>query len=259
ARPSRLRARFSVGTAGQRSSRPACTRPRKGGDCVRDHGVMAGTLGAVALVVQKFGGTSVADPERIREVADHVARTRRRGTDVVVVVSAMGKETDELIHLASQVSSTRPGREMDMLLTVGERKSMALLCMALAAIDVPADSFTGSQAQIITDTAHGRAKILEVRGDRLRQALAAGRVPVVAGFQGMSTDREITTLGRGGSDTTAVALAATLGADECEIYTDVSGVFSADPRVVASAHRLASVSFEELVESTAAGLPEPEV
>src|SRR5207248_1827183 len=152
----------------------------------------AGTLGAVALVVQKFGGTSVADPERIREVADHVARTHRRGTDVVVVVSAMGKETDELIYLASQVSATRPGREMDMLLTVGERKSMALLCMALADIGVAAASFTGSQAGIITDTFHERAKIVEVKGDRIRQALAQGKVPVVAGFQGVSTDNDIT-------------------------------------------------------------------
>ena len=213
----------------------------------------------MALVVQKYGGTSVADPERIREVADHVARTRRQGHDVVVVVSAMGKETDELIHIATQVSSTRPGREMDMLLTVGERKSMALLCMALADIDVPASSFTGSQAEIITDTAHGRAKILEVRADRLRQALAEGRVPVVAGFQGVSIDREITTLGRGGSDTTAVALAASLGADECEIYTDVSGVFTADPRVVQAARRIPQLSFEELLEMTAAGCPKPEM
>jgi aspartate kinase len=213
----------------------------------------------VALVVQKYGGTSVADPDRIREVADHVARTRRQGHDVVVVVSAMGKETDELEHLATQVSSTRPGREMDMLLTVGERKTMALLCMALADIGVAADSFTGSQAGIITDTAHQRAKILEVRGERLREALAAGHVPVVAGFQGMSTDRNITTLGRGGSDTTAVALAATLGADECEIYTDVSGVFTADPRVVPTARRIPQLSFEELLEMTAAGCPKPEM
>ena len=139
----------------------------------------------MALVVQKFGGTSVADPDRIREVADHVVRTRRHGDEVVVVVSAMGKETDELVHLASQVSATRPGREMDMLLTVGERKSMALLCMALADIGVPAASFTGSQAGIITDTIHERAKIIEVRGDRLRAALADGKVPVVAGFQGV--------------------------------------------------------------------------
>ncbi|MDQ1396074.1 MAG: aspartate kinase [Acidimicrobiaceae bacterium] len=213
----------------------------------------------MALVVQKYGGTSVADPERMREVADHVGRTRRQGHDVVVVVSAMGKETDELIHLASQVSETRPGREMDMLLTAGERKSMALLCMALADIGVAADSFTGSQAGIITDPHHGRAKILEVRGDRLRDALQLGRVPVVAGFQGVSTARDDTTLGRGGSDTTAVALAAALGAEACEIYTDVSGVFTADPRIVPSARRLGKVSFEELLEMTAAGLPKPEM
>src|SRR5436309_15991466 len=160
----------------------------------------------MSLVVQKFGGTSVADPERLRAVADHVARTRRRGDQVVVVVSAMGKETDELIRLAERTSSTFPGREMDMLLSAGERKAMALLCMALHDLGVPADSFTGSQAGIITDTVHTRAKILEVRADRVREALAAGTVPVVAGFQAMSTDRYTTTLGRGGSDTTAVAL-----------------------------------------------------
>ena len=141
------------------------------------------------LVVQKFGGTSVADAERIRAVADHVSRTVRRGTQVVVVVSAMGKETDELLHLADQVATTRPGREMDMLITAGERKSMALLCMALVDRGCPASSFTGSQAGLITDTAHTRAKILEVRGDRVRQALAAGQVPVVGGAQGVSTDR----------------------------------------------------------------------
>jgi aspartate kinase len=210
------------------------------------------------LVVQKFGGTSVADADRIRSVADYVARTRRQ-RQVVVVVSAMGKDTDDLIHLASQVSGTRPGREMDMLLTVGERKSMALLCMALHDIGVAADSFTGSQAGIITDTDHGRAKILEVRGDRIRETLAAGRVPVVAGFQGMSTARDITTLGRGGSDTTAVALAAALGAEEVEIYTDVSGVFTADPRVVPGARRLHKLSFEEMLEMAANGCPKPEM
>ncbi|MBW3668935.1 MAG: aspartate kinase, partial [Actinobacteria bacterium] len=181
----------------------------------------------MALFVQKFGGTSVADAERIRAVADHVARTRRQGHDVVVVVSAMGKETDELIRLATEVSSTRPGREMDMLLTAGERKAMALLCMALHDLGVPADSFTGSQAGIITDTFHERAKILEVRGDRLRECLNGGKVPVVAGFQGVSTARDVTTLGRGGSDTTAVALAAALKADAMEKYSDVPGVFSA--------------------------------
>jgi aspartate kinase len=205
------------------------------------------------LVVQKFGGTSVGDADRIRAVADHVARTRRQGHDVVVVVSAMGKSTDELLRLAGDVSSVQPPRELDMLLTSGERVSMALLCMALAELGVPATSFTGSQAGIITDTVHTKAKILEVRGDRLREALAAGSVPVVAGFQGVSTEHDVTTLGRGGSDTTAVALAAALGAQCCEIYTDVSGVFSADPRLVPEARRLAKVSFEEMLEIAASG------
>ena len=193
----------------------------------------------MTLVVQKFGGTSVGDADRVRAVADHVARTRRTGADVVVVVSAMGKTTDGLIRLAEDVSRVRPGRELDMLLTAGERISMALLCMALAELGVPAASFTGSQAGIITDTTHTRARILEVRGDRLRESLSQGVVPVVAGFQGVSRERDITTLGRGGSDTTAVALAAALEADLCEIYTDVSGVFTADPRVVPTAHRIA--------------------
>jgi aspartate kinase len=207
----------------------------------------------VALVVQKFGGTSVADADRIRAVADHVARTRRQGHDVCVVVSAMGKETDELIHLANQVSKTRPGREMDMLLTAGERKAMALLCMALHDLGVPADSFTGSQAGIITDTFHERAKILEIKADRVRECLDAGKVPVVAGFQGMSTGRDITTLGRGGSDTTAVALAAALKADSMEKYSDVPGVFSADPRLVPQARRLNHVSYDEMLEIAATG------
>jgi aspartate kinase len=207
----------------------------------------------VALLVQKFGGTSVADAERIRAVADHVARTRRQGHGVVVVVSAMGKETDELIHLANQVSATRPGREMDMLLTAGERKAMALLCMALHDLGVPADSFTGSQAGIITDTFHERAKILEVKADRITACLHSGGVPVVAGFQGMSTDRNITTLGRGGSDTTAVALAAALKADAMEKYSDVPGVFTADPRVVPTARRLQHVSYDEMLEIAATG------
>ena len=207
----------------------------------------------MTLVVQKFGGTSVADTDRLRAVAEHVAFTRRQGHDVVVVVSAMGKETDNLLSLASQVSTRLPGRELDMLLTVGERKSMALLCMALAGLDVDAVSFTGSQVGIITDNTHGRAKILEVRGDRVREALADGRVCVIAGFQGQSVDREITTLGRGGSDTTAVAVAAALGADVCEIYTDVTGVFSADPRLVPQAHKRHRVSFEEMLEMAATG------
>ncbi len=207
----------------------------------------------MALIVQKFGGTSVADADRMRAVAEHVAFTRRQGHDLVVVVSAMGKETDNLIALADAVSKTQPGREMDMLLTVGERKSIALLCMALADLGVDALSFTGSQVGIITDTNHGKAKILEVKGDRVREALTAGRVCVVAGFQGVSTDREITTLGRGGSDLTAVALAAALGADVCEIYTDVTGVFSADPRIVPTARKLPVVNFEEMLEMAASG------
>ena len=216
-------------------------------------GVLRLPLPNVALLVQKYGGTSVADTDRIRAVADHIARCRRRGDDVVVVVSAMGKETDELVRLAERVSSTHPGREMDMLLTAGERKSMALLCMALADLDCPAASFTGSQAGIITDSSHTKAKILEIKGDRIRAAIAEGQVPVVAGFQGVSTANDVTTLGRGGSDTTAVALAAALNADVCEIYTDVTGVFTADPRVVPSARRIARVSFDEMLEMAATG------
>jgi aspartate kinase len=207
----------------------------------------------MTLVVQKFGGTSVGDADRIRAVADHVARTRRNGDDVVVVVSAMGKTTDDLIRLADDVSRIQPPRELDMLLTSGERVTMALLVMALAELGIDAVSFTGSQAGIITDTTHTKATIVEVRADRLREALKAARVPVVAGFQGVSTDRDVTTLGRGGSDTTAVAMAAALGADACEIYTDVSGVFSADPRIVPEARRLSRVSFEEMLEVAASG------
>jgi aspartate kinase len=205
------------------------------------------------LVVQKYGGTSVADPDRIRAVADHVARTRRGGDDVVAVVSAMGKTTDDLIRLAGDVTHDPRGREMDMLLTAGERISMALLTMAVENLGVPAVSFTGSQAGILTDTEHGRAKILEVRADRIREAIAGGKVSIVAGFQGVSTDRDITTLGRGGSDTTAVALAAALGASACEIYTDVEGVYTADPRIVPTARKLSRVSFEEMLEMAATG------
>jgi aspartate kinase len=212
-----------------------------------------------SLIVQKFGGTSVADADRIRAVADYVARTRRRGKQVVVVVSAMGKETDELLRLAAQVSDTRPGREMDMLITAGERKAMALLCMALHDLGVPADSFTGSQAGLITDNEHTKAKVVEIRADRIRAALAEGRVPVVGGAQGVSLQNNVTFLGRGGSDTTAVALATALRADACELYTDVSGVFTADPRVVPGARRLHRVSFEEMLEMCAAGCPKPEM
>ncbi len=213
----------------------------------------------MTLVVHKYGGTSVADAERIRSVADYIARARRRGDDVVVAVSAMGKTTDQLERLAVDVSTSRPGREMDLLLSSGERISMALLTMALTDVGVPAVSLTGSQAGIITDGSHQRARIVEVRGDRVRQALAAGRVVVVAGFQGVSMDKDVTTLGRGGTDTTAVALAAALEADRAEIYTDVSGVFSADPRVVSNARRLPHLSWEELLEMCAAGCPKPDV
>ena len=205
------------------------------------------------LVVQKYGGTSVGDADRIRAVADHIARTRREGSEVVAVVSAMGKTTDDLIRLADSVSSVQPPREYDMLVSAGERITAPALCMALAGLGVDAASFTGSQAGIITDTDHTRAKILEIRPDRLRQALAAGQVPVVAGFQGVSTEHNVSTLGRGGSDTTAVALAAVLKADACEIYTDVTGVFTADPRVVPTAHRINRISFEEMLEMAASG------
>jgi aspartate kinase len=207
----------------------------------------------VALIVQKYGGTSVADPERIRAVAEHVAFTKRHGNDVVVVVSAMGKSTDNLIKLANDVSTVQPARELDMLLTTGERISMTLVCMALAGVGIDAISFTGSQVGIITDTVHTKAKILEVKGDRVREALAQGKVCVVAGFQGVSTDKEITTLGRGGSDTTAVALAAALNADSCEIYTDVTGVFTADPRIVPQARKLQHINFDEMLEMAGAG------
>ncbi len=211
----------------------------------------------MALLVQKFGGTSVANPDRIREVADWVLRTKKRGDDVVLVISAMGKETDELLRLAHEVSDVRPGREMDMLITAGERKACALVCMALHALDVPADSFTGSQAGFLTDTNHSNAKILEVNPHRVKAALDAGRVPVVCGSQGVSTENDVTFLGRGGSDTTAVALAHALGADYCELYTDVSGVFTTDPRVVTAARKMATISFDELLEMTASGCPKP--
>ncbi len=207
----------------------------------------------MALIVQKYGGTSVADPDRMRAVAENVAFTKRHGNDVVVVVSAMGKTTDNLIALAAQVSNTRPGREMDMLLTTGERMSAALVCMALNDLGIDAVSFTGSQVGIITDNVHGKAKILEVKGDRVRAALAQGKVCVIAGFQGVSIDNEITTMGRGASDLTASALAKALDADACEIYTDVTGVFSADPRIVPQARKLMHVNFDEMLEMAGAG------
>jgi len=207
----------------------------------------------VGLLVQKYGGTSVADADRIKAVAEHIVRTRGQGDDVVVVVSAMGKSTDDLERLAHDVSQAPAAREMDMLLTAGERISMSLLCMAILDHGQRAVSFTGSQAGIVTDTVHRKAKIVEVRADRIREAIAAGEVAIVAGFQGVSTARDITTLGRGGSDTTAVALAAVLGAEACEIYTDVAGVYSADPRVVPEARRLPRLSFDEALEMAASG------
>lgn len=210
------------------------------------------------LLVQKYGGTSVGSPERIRAVARRVANARRRGNDIVVVVSAMGDTTDDLLALASLVTGReRPGeahpREMDMLLTAGERIASALLTMAIREQGFEARSFTGSQAAIITDTAHTAARILQVRADRVRQALDDGCIAIVAGFQGVSTDREITTLGRGGSDTTAVALAAALAADTCEIYTDVDGVFTADPRRVPGARVIPVISHAEMLEMAANG------
>ncbi len=211
----------------------------------------------MSIVVQKFGGTSVADPERIREVAEHAVRTKRRGTDVVLVVSAMGKETDALLRLADDVSTSQPGREMDMLITAGERKAMALVAMAICDLGVPAQSFTGSQAGFITDTNHKDAKILELRPERISEAVAAGAIPVIGGSQGVSTDRDVTFLGRGGSDTTAVAIAHALGAEFCELYTDVAGVYSADPRIVSRARRMPRISFDELLEMTATGCPKP--
>lgn len=211
----------------------------------------------MALLVQKFGGTSVGDPDRMRAVADHVARTVRRGNQVVVVISAMGKETDELIRIAKEVSNTRPGREMDMLVTAGERKATALLCMAIADLGVEAESFTGSQAGFLTDATHTNAKIIAVEPDRIRASLAAGRVAVVGGAQGRSAEHNVTFLGRGGSDTTAVALAHALGADSCELYTDVPGVFTSDPRLVSNARKMEHITFDELLEMTANGCPKP--
>ncbi len=207
----------------------------------------------MALIVQKYGGTSVADPDRIKAVADNVAITHRRGDDVIVVVSAMGKATDNLISLADSVSKNQSGREMDMLLTTGERQTAALVTMALHERGIEAISFTGSQVGIITDTAHRKAKIVEVKGDRVRDALSSGQVAVIAGFQGVSTDREITTMGRGASDLTASALAQAMGADACEIYTDVTGVFTADPRIVPQARKLSKVHFDEMLEMAGAG------
>lgn len=212
------------------------------------------TDGDMPVVVQKYGGTSVADPERIKAVADRVRSVRDLGNEVLVVVSAMGKTTDDLLALASEVSRDPLPREMDMLLTAGERITMALLAMALNDRGVPAVSYTGSQAGILTDSAHGAAKITRITGERVRESLAEGKAVIVAGFQGVDPEsKEVTTLGRGGSDATAVALAAELDAEVCEIYTDVDGVFTADPRIVSNARKLDEISFDEMLELSAGG------
>lgn len=208
----------------------------------------------MALVVQKYGGSSVASADRIRRVAERIVETKKQGHDVVVVCSAMGDTTDELLDLAEQVSPAPPAREMDMLLTSGERISNALVAMAIHSLGAEARSFTGSQAGVITTSVHGKAKIIDVTPGRLREALDEGTIVLVAGFQGVSQDsKDVTTLGRGGSDTTAVALAAALEADVCEIYTDVDGVFTADPRIVSDAQKLEQVSYEEMLEMAACG------
>ena len=206
------------------------------------------------IVVQKYGGSSLADAESIKRVAGRIAETRKAGNDVVVAVSAMGDSTDDLLDLAQEVSPVPPPRELDMLMTAGERISMALVAMAISDLGYSARSFTGSQAGVITDGVHGKAKIIDVTPGRITEALAKGHIVIVAGFQGVSQGtKEITTLGRGGTDTTAVALAAALRADVCEIYTDVDGVFTADPRIVPSARKLDRISNEEMLELAASG------
>ncbi len=207
----------------------------------------------MSIVVQKYGGSSVADVAKLEQVAEKVVLARRAGTDVVVVVSAMGKTTDQLLALAHQIDASPPRRELDMLLTTGERVSMALLSMAIAKRGCEAISFTGSQSGIITNDRHFDARIIEVRPFRIEDELARGRVVIVAGYQGMSYRREITTLGRGGSDTTAIALAAALGAERAEIYSDVDGVYTADPRVVPDARHLPELSYEAMQEMAEAG------
>jgi len=208
----------------------------------------------MGLIVQKYGGSSVADAEGMKRVAARIVASKRDGNKVVVVVSAMGDTTDELIDLANQITPIPTGRELDMLLTAGERISMALLAMAISNLGHEARSFTGSQAGVITDSAHGRARIIDVTPGRIQEALEEGAIAIVAGFQGISQDtKDVTTLGRGGSDTTAVALAAALDADVCEIYTDVDGVFSADPRVVPAARKLKTVTYDEMLELAASG------
>ena len=208
----------------------------------------------MGIVVQKYGGSSLADASAIKRVARRIVEAKKNGNDVVVAVSAMGDSTDELLELAEQVSPLPPARELDMLLTAGERISMALVAMAISDLGLTARSFTGSQAGVITDSVHGKAKIIDVTPGRISAALDDGHIVIVAGFQGVSQDtKEITTLGRGGTDTTAVALAAALGADVCEIYTDVDGVFTADPRIVPTARQLDNVTYEEMLELAACG------
>ena len=208
----------------------------------------------MGLIVQKYGGSSVSDAEAMKRVASRIVATKKAGHHVVVVVSAMGDTTDELIDLANQITPLPAGRELDMLLTAGERISMALLAMAIKNLGHEALSFTGSQAGVITDSKHGRARIIDVTPGRIQEALKQDAIAIVAGFQGISQDtKDVTTLGRGGSDTTAVALAAALEADVCEIYTDVDGVFSADPRIVPAARKLKSVTYEEMLELAASG------
>lgn len=207
----------------------------------------------MTITVQKYGGTSVGTPERMRAVAERIVRTKEGGSSVVAVVSAMGDVTDDLLELAAQINPEPPEREMDMLLATGEQVSIALLAMAIHALGHEAISFTGPQVGIVTDHGHTKAKIMEVRADRVREALAGGKIVIVAGFQGVTQDGHITTLGRGGSDTTAVAVAAGVKADVCEIYTDVDGVYTADPRVVPDARKIDVLSYEEMLELAASG------
>lgn len=207
----------------------------------------------MALVVQKYGGSSVSDIEAMRRVAKRVVATREAGNTVVVVVSAMGDTTDDLLDMADAITSNAPGREMDILLSAGERISMALLAMAITELGVPARAYTGSQARVLTDSRYGRASIVGVLPERIARAIQVGAVAIVAGFQGLNEVEDVTTLGRGGSDTTAVALAAALNADVCEIYTDVDGLFTADPRIVPTARRIESLTSEETLEMAANG------
>ncbi len=211
----------------------------------------------MALIIQKYGGTSVSTPEQIQNTARHIARTSKSGVDLTIVISAMGNETNELLELANKVSHTMPERELDMLITSGERKAAALLCMALADLGINSSSLTGSQAGLQTDASHQNAKIQAIQPKRLKELLGNGIIPVVAGSQGVSFKRQVTFLGRGGSDTTAVALAHALKAEVCEIYTDVSGIYTADPRLVSEARKMETITYDELLDMTATGCPKP--